>query len=555
MAEDLEALWQQAKPIKPSEDLDALWEQAKPVNVRPEEVHPVVAAGLHLAKGASLGLLEKGGSAVDATLDKLQGQPGTWGERYDANLERNRAILDANKAAHPGLSTGAEIVGSIAAPIPGGAAAKGLGYGARVGRAALQGAGMGAAYGYGTSRAKDAAGTVADTALGGVAGGFGGAAGEGVIAPVISATGRVLSPAMEWLKRRAERGLAGARDMARGITQREEVKNIGNLSGHFGSEVQQGNRLRENIRRIEISPDAVAQQSPTRLRMAAELARGKADELTSEAQAMGVPEDGIARIGEFLSAGSKLDKAQRASGQAQFSRGAAERFDKAAEALEQGGAAPSRAELNQVAALRQRMIDDPTFNMDEARLLKRSLELWPEQAARMDAAEGALRLAQETAPTRMAQREADLLSGRAALKRGGELALRYGLPALGGYLGSEYGTPGLLVGAAAGKMAGVGAERTIGALAGGGLRPALQSIYRSATQYPAVKNAWWGTVKKLVSTNPQALGKYAPALTSAAARGEHALAAASFVLSQTDQAFRKMLSDVEDGQQPVASGL
>lgn len=210
-------------PTKPFETVGEkpAFDPSKPFEaLSPLEVNPVAGAVTSAARGATLGLWDKGNAAIDATVEGALGFPGTWSERYESGLGHNRAVADANKAANPGLMMGAEIAGAVASPIPGGTAAKGAGYATRVGRSVLQGVGMGGVYGYGTSRAKDAQGVVADTALGGLVGGAAGAVGEGIVAPVLSQVGKVVSPAMDYMRKKVSGALGS-------FAERKAVKATG----------------------------------------------------------------------------------------------------------------------------------------------------------------------------------------------------------------------------------------------------------------------------------------------------------------------------------------
>ena len=66
-------------------------------------------------------------------------------------------------------------------------------------------------------------------------------------------------------------------------------------------------------------------------------------------------------------------------------------------------------------------------------------------------------------------------------------------------------------------------QAAIGALGGAGLRPALQSFYRTATTYPAVQNLFWSGVATVGKSAPQ-YGQFAQRLAEAAARSPEALA-------------------------------
>lgn len=98
-------------------------------------------------------------------------------------------------------------------------------------------------------------------------------------------------------------------------------------------------------------------------------------------------------------------------------------------------------------------------------------------------------------------------------------AARYGAPMvgrlLGGGIGAAVGGPiGVAVGAFGGDM--------VGSLAGGQLRPSLLALKRMA-EHPSVQKAFWGAVKDMTVSAPEALGRFATPLAEAAAQGPQAL--------------------------------
>jgi hypothetical protein len=321
------------------------------------------------------------------------------------------------------------------------------------------------------------------------------------------------------------------------------------LTGSLGAETQKGSRLTENIRRI---PGDAVQGTPESqaalMTDAARIARERAEEMLNQAKAVGL-EDVPQKMGEFLTKGSKVDKAQQARAHAQRLLDGAERLEADAARVAAGDLSPKAINANLKMA-RDIAMQSPAFKTLEGTVLSENLRTLPHQVAEIEAARAARDTAQSAMGETVQKRASELLSGKAAAQRGKELAIRYALPAAGsaaGYLmGDEYGALGKIGGAAAGWAAGGKANGAIGALAGAGLRPGAQALYRTLTQYPAVKNALWKGAGKMAPSG-KAL-ELLPALLPGASRSE----SMSYGQALIEALQRKALGSTEGDGDPYA---
>lgn len=417
---------------------------------------------------------------------------------YEITRDLVRGGLREAQETNPKTFLAGEVLGGAALPVPGGVAAQGATRGAKLLRAVGQGAAMGGAYGLGSSEGRVNRGefgtAAADTALGVGLGAAGGALAEGVAAPLFEAGGKLVAKGADALRKRAGRGVSEAAERARSMALKEGTEEIGSLTGTLGGETQKGSRMTENIRRI---PGEAAQATPESqaalMRDAARIARERADDMLNQAKAQGL-EDVPDKVGEFLTKGSKLDKAQRSRSQAQRLLDGAKQMEEDAARVLRGEIAPDALNANLQKA-RDIALESAPFKKLEGTVLSENIRQLPEQVAKIEAARAARDAAAKGLDTNVAKRAEDILSGRAATQRLKELALRYALPgagaAAGWALGDEYGALGSAGAALAGYKLGGGANAAVGALAGAGLRPGLQALYRTATQYPAVSKLLW----------------------------------------------------------------
>lgn len=121
----------------------------------------------------------------------------SWSDLYAKHRDYLRGEQKKAQEAHPGAYLGGELVGGLAMPIPGPGKAKGF---AKVGKYALQGAGVGALSGLGNSEADSVGGALLDTGVGFGAG--------GVVGGGLGAVGAAADPLLQkWAARNAYKAL------------------------------------------------------------------------------------------------------------------------------------------------------------------------------------------------------------------------------------------------------------------------------------------------------------------------------------------------------------
>lgn len=563
--------------------------------------------------------LEKIGLS-DGPVGKMTGEKLTRPqllEVYRQYRDRARAENDLAAKTNPKTFIAGAIAGG-AATGPASAAKGGLKTlvieGAKLG--AKQGAvgGLGASNSDLTDLTLDSfLGAAKDTAVGTLAGGA-----VGAVAPVVvkgvTATGKALK---DGGKKLIEKGMArveDAKERALATATKEEMANLASLKGELGGETQKGSRLTENLRRIpgDADPRRPVETEIELLKKAKEAAQEKMDEALAKFRSKGLTEEEIFKIGEFRpKKGSSLAEAQRAVDEYAEAKAALEGFDDRISELTEGLTSgklkpgelvlpPGALDPAEAKALRDAALRDPEFAALEQRVMQRNIEDFPEQASRIQARREAFKMAADTVDDKIDDRAKELLSGAAAKKRAMELGMRYGLPLLGSYVGTEWigGPEGAVVGAGLGLAAGGGAERAVGALAGAGLRPGFQALYRTATQYPAflrlggeamqsvgrgldtapvratlnkaaqamtaaapaipaaarsaqraVQQKFMPTgadkIKTVLNTNPAALGPYGAMLKQRLDQGEGQFLTTHYLLSQSDPAYQKLMKDIQ----------
>lgn len=335
---------------------------------------------------------------------------------------------------------------------------------------------------------------------------------------------------------RADEGIAKAKTMATAMAEKDAAKRIASLKGDLGAEVQKGSRMTENIRRI---PGDLAEMNARErvdlLRMGAQIARERADEALLQAKAIGL-EEGPDKIGEFLSKGSKLDKAQQARAKAEAMLRAADDMQNEAARIASGKVLPDLNAPNLKMA-RELALESAPFKQLEGQVLSRNLQDLPEQSARIIASKATLDDVVKNRADDVAKGAEELLSPTAGLKRFKEVGLRYGLPILGASLGSMGGP----VVAGIGAATGAGVNHAIGALAGAGLRPGAQALYRTFTQHPAAQNLMWSGVKRVAQMDPARAAPFAPALAAAGRRAPEPFAAGNEQMSPSSEEDRRRM--------------
>jgi hypothetical protein len=478
-----------------------------------------MGAGLQSGLQGLVNALPSG--ALDwAGIDNRQQQD--VGDVYQHARSENRAQLATDEQEHGAASALGNVAGGVLlnAIVPGeGTYAQAIG--------------LGAASGLGNSEAdltqRDVGGALKDTAIGGALG----AAGKYVGDKAASGAGAV----RQWVLNKAGTGKAAAAALSTAQAAAEKAKETASLRGEAGAAASRAAQAVQNIEKINL-PEDVPRRTVGEVADSIRQQLASLDSTIAEARAKAVasgiaPDNlGAGRMGEFLARGSKFDKAQQAArklGTYQDARDAlAQQLDELLTANRPDALMPDTAgPLREAQAALQA---DPRFLDLKQNVLKNTLNDFPAVADQALAARSAYHEAIASTPEDVAKRSAVLLSPDAAKERAKQLALRYGLPALGGYLGSQIGG---VEGAA------------VGAAAGAGARPGLQALYRTATTNPAVQHAAFSALESLAKSTPQSFGKWSRAVAQAAARGPEAIATMDKVLRDTDPDWRQMRGQQE----------
>lgn len=222
-------------------------EDAAPKPVAPDaRAAPAGPSGLESAgrgalQGATFGFGDEGAGAITSLLQTgvnvlpgavqraLDVVPAPVGEAYRFSRDEERRANTAAEEANPNAYLAGNVAGGVLTgkAVPTGQILKGGKLLARLGNAALSGAGQGAAYGLGRSEAELGEGEVGraalDTALGGALGAAGGALGAagGVLGERVASKGGAL---LEAIRQRAGRGVqeaveAGAGGAGEGLAE------------------------------------------------------------------------------------------------------------------------------------------------------------------------------------------------------------------------------------------------------------------------------------------------------------------------------------------------
>lgn len=505
------------------------------------------AAARGFLQGATFGFADELSAAGDAAWDALTTDK-SYSDAYADNLEAYRVRHAASQDESPVAYGAGELTGAVAgAGKIGKAAGAGLkviaagtgkaaqlaGQASRLAAAAtpLQGAvaggaAEGALYGLGNSEGEDTAWEVVkNTALG--------AAGAGI--------GHKLGQAVQGLRPRAVAGLKKADAIADGRATQETLADVASRKGTSHAERQKASRFTENIRRIP-GDEALetTNQAILKREAAFEALANRYQQLEAQAAGKGLTDDVLDQGGEWLSKGSKLDKAQKARREMQDLEDAAARLADEIQQLRAGSLHP--LELESRAAARQELMKSSKFKVLESEVLGSSMEQADDQLARMQAADAAYRAAAAKADENIAKRAAELKSPKSALTWGKNMALRYGPPLLGSMVGAEYGG---VAGAGIGLAAG-GAAGALGALAGAGMRPAIQAVKRGVTENPAVMTAFYGGLKRLTAESPEKLGRWGSVLGRALARGDSHFNVTIRLIQERDPEFRAWLREAQE---------
>lgn len=224
----------------------------------PQQVgQTVLDATKGIESGASLGLNDEAQGAVAAFVRKMMGEKTglndlvtgkdrSFGGLYRSERDEERGQQHEAQERSPWAYGGGELAGGLSVPLP---ASKGATVMGRVGKSALTGLGLGAALGFGNSDADLTQGEVGqaalDTGLGAVAGGVGGALGQGVAEGV----GKLASGINAFAGRKA----AQARHDLDVLATERVGEQLRSLGGEAGEAAQKGNRFVENLMRLESS--------------------------------------------------------------------------------------------------------------------------------------------------------------------------------------------------------------------------------------------------------------------------------------------------------------
>lgn len=309
----------------------------------------------------------------------------------------------------------------------------------------------------------------------------------GLLGGVLGGVAPALSAGAGALVQKGRELQSAAQQRAQALAREAIQKELNSARGALGGATQGLNRTMENIARVEVTP---AQQTAgdlgRQLQSAARAAREEADNLMQGLIGRG-REDAVEAGGEWLSKGSRLDRAQRAAQRAkQLTDGAARAERQASELLARADDVLSTDDVAaQVNAARQRLMQSPEWSQGNAALLSSQLDEFVPELQRVQAARQAFEAASEQFPQAVQDRAARLVGPQAAGDWAKRVATRYAAPLTGAVLGGQAGGT---LGAGIGLATGEGIHALAG-LAGAGVRPALQSIRRGVTQNPAVMNA------------------------------------------------------------------
>lgn len=192
-------------------------------------------------QGSSLGFEDENTGVRAGARAALSGENPL--DAYRSARDADRRSVDASRAANPKSFLGGDVVGSLAVPVP----LKGGKFWDKLATAATAGAGIGAAQSLGHGQAdltKGEAGLAAfETLVGAGAGAAGGALGQGVS----SLGGTISQKVADFARKRV-----GAADTKLDeLATAKVAKDLLSAGGDLGAPVQQGNRLVENIMRME----------------------------------------------------------------------------------------------------------------------------------------------------------------------------------------------------------------------------------------------------------------------------------------------------------------
>ncbi len=302
----VESDWRNAKPIAPEAPADG----APTFDLTPKGKTGALLDGL--AQGGSLGFADELAGvrgvvdryvptdaesvikAVSHPVDFVRNARETRpADLYRQIRDNARATSKEAETAHPLIHGGAEIAGSLAVPLPGGAAARGAGLGVKVLRGAGQAGAIGTALGAGKSEATDAEGVAKD------------ALGTGLVSAPFGAAGGVASAAFGKLGNRFG-GLAASADARAGsLAEAKALKIYDSAVGRLGGEAKAGVHTEDVLQKIITHPSSTPEQ-----KAAAEALVGDPEQMRMLQRAFkNVIQAAPARIGKIQAAEKGLQEA------------------------------------------------------------------------------------------------------------------------------------------------------------------------------------------------------------------------------------------------------
>ena len=252
------------------------WQDAPEVAAAPKwasapevSAAPAVGRGEAALAGAAQGVSMGYGDEMKAGWRSLFPKSLGGGD-YVAERDKLRADNEAARKAHPVLYGAGEVAGGIVPAAGMAVATGGTSVAPVLARAALpMAAGQGAVQGAGLSNADSAGGVARDAALGGGLG----VAGYGV-GSALGSAGRGLS---RFFRGKATEASAQAAEKA----AQEVADNIKSATGSLGGEVQKGQRMVENLRRL--APDLTPEEQAVMSKLEDRLAASTREALPSQA--------------------------------------------------------------------------------------------------------------------------------------------------------------------------------------------------------------------------------------------------------------------------------
>jgi len=211
--------WSKYQPSATTPDPQVSTAPAQPAT--PPEVGTGEAFARGAGDGITFGLQDEIIAGLDAAVQPLiptgNGAAGeTFGQRYDANVANQRALLKAGQDQHPIASIAGGLIGGIVPAISTGGTAPAATLAGNIGKGALVGAGYGGAYGFGSAE-----GDIADRLPEAVSGAALGGALGGAFPAVAAGTGKLLRSSAD----RAEAVAAQQQVSAQAARESQDVVN------------------------------------------------------------------------------------------------------------------------------------------------------------------------------------------------------------------------------------------------------------------------------------------------------------------------------------------